>query len=336
MGSHYSHLSLDERRKIAKWREARMPISEIADRLGRDGSTVYRDLRRNYYDDKELPELNGYYALSAQDMYERRRAIHCKMIVHPDLKAAIEDRLKAGWSPEQIAGRMRLERHPIRVSHETIYRFAYSKDGRAEQFYRHLPEHHRRRRPRGYRRHQRGHIFDSQSLSCRPESISERTEFGHWECDLMMFRKESGKVNVTSLVERVSRYIIVMRNEDRTSKPIMEALINGLAPLPADARQSITFDRGTEFSAWQRLKDGIGAEAWFCDPQAPYQKGTVENTNNRLRRYLPRSTEPTALTNRYLKSICHRLNSTPRKCLGYRTPAEAFESKLMELQNQLG
>ncbi len=116
----------------------------------------------------------------------------------------------------------------------------------------------------------------------------------------------------------------------------MEALINGLAPLPADARQSITFDRGTEFSAWQRLKDGIGAEAWFCDPQAPYQKGTVENTNNRLHRYLPRSTEPTALTNRYLKSICHRLNSTPRKCLGYRTPAEAFESKLMELQNQLG
>lgn len=91
----------------------------------------------------------------------------------------------------------------------------------------------------------------------------------------------------------------------------MEALIQGLAPLPADARQSITFDRGTEFSAWKRLKDGIGADAWFCDPQAPDQKGTVENTNKRLRRYLPRSTEPTALTNRYLRSICHRLNATP-------------------------
>ena len=151
----------------------------------------------------------------------------------------------------------------------------------------------------------------------------------------MMFRKEHGKVNVTSLVERVSRFTVVMRNEDRQSKPIMESLIQGLAPLPADARQSITFDRGTEFSAWQRLKDGIGADAWFCDPQAPYQKGTVENTNNRLRKYLPRSTEPTALTNRYLKSICHRLNTTPRKCLDFRTPAEVFESKLMEIQNQL-
>jgi IS30 family transposase len=94
--------------------------------------------------------LSGYHALVAQDKYEARRAIHRKMIVHPELKAAIEDRLKAGWSPEQIAGRMRLERHPIRVSHETIHRFAYSKDGRAEQFYRHLPEHRRRRRPRGY------------------------------------------------------------------------------------------------------------------------------------------------------------------------------------------
>ena len=335
MGRCYPPLSLEERRKIDKWREAKMPVPEIADRLGRAPSTIYRELKRNTYDDSELPELNGYYCMTAQSKYERRRAIHRKMIVHPELKDAIEDRLKAGWSPEQIAGRMRLERHPIRVSHETIYRFAYSKDGREEQFYRHLPEHRRRRRPRGHRRHNRTHIFDVQSLSHRPEHVADRSEFGHWECDLMMFRKEHGKVNVTSLVERVSRYAVVMRNEDRQSKPIMDALIQGLAPLPADARQSITFDRGTEFSAWKHLKAGIGADAWFCDPQAPYQKGTVENTNNRLRKYLPRSTEPTTLTNRYLRSICHRLNSTPRKCLGYHTPAEVFEDKLIEIQNRL-
>lgn len=335
MGRCYPHLSLEERRKLAKWREAKMPVPEMADRLGRAPSTVYRELKRNYYHDKELPELNGYHALNAQDMYECRRAIHRKMIMHPELKAAVEDRLKAGWSPEQIAGRMRLERHPIRVSHETIYRFAYSKDGRDEQFYRHLPEHRRRRRPRGHRRHNRTHIFDVQSLSHRPDRISERAEFGHWECDLMMFRKEHGKVNITSLVERVSQFAVIMRNEDRQSKPIMEALILALVPLPADARQSITFDRGTEFSAWRHLKAGIGADAWFCDPQAPYQKGTVENTNNRLRKYLPRSTEPTALTNRYLRSICQRLNSTPRKCLGYNTPAEVFEANLMEIQNRL-
>lgn len=331
----HTELDLRERRTIEDMLNAKVSVSKIAAEIGRHRSTVYRELKRNHFSDKELPELNGYYCVTAQNMYEQRRAIHRKLVAHPDLKATIEDRPKAGWSPEQIAGRMRLERHPIRVSHETIYRFAYSKDGRDEQFYRHLPEHHRRRRPRGYRRHNRAHIFDTQSLSHRPECISERTEFGHWECDLMMFRKEHGKVNVTSLVERVSRYAVVLRNEDRQSKPIMEALIQGLAPLPADARQSITFDRGTEFSAWKHLKAGIGAHAWFCDPQAPYQKGTVENTNNRLRRYLPRSTEPTALTNRYLRSICHRLNSTPRQCLSYHTPAEVFEAKLMEIQNRL-
>ncbi len=332
MGSCYSHLTMEERRKIDKWHEAKMPVPEIADRLGRAASTIYRELTRNVYEDTEIPELDGYYGVTAQNAYERRRAIHRKMVVHPELKTAVEDRLKAGWSPEQIAGRMRLEHHPIRVSHETIYRFAYSKDGRAEAFYRHLPEHRKRRRPRGYRRHHRTHIFDSQSLSHRPERVSERNEFGHWECDLMMFRKEHGKINVTSLVERFSRYTVVLRNEDRQSKPIMESLIRGLAPLPADARQSITFDRGTEFSAWRKLTDGIGADSWFCDPQAPWQKGTVENTNNRLRKYLPRSTEPTALTNRYLGSICQRLNSTPRKCLGYRTPAEVFDKELLAIR----
>jgi len=122
---------------------------------------------------------------------------------------------------------------------------------------------------------------------------------------------------------------IIFSNLTQDSEPIMEALIAGLAPLPAEARQSITFDRGTEFSAWQRLESGMGAVSWFCDPQAPWQKGTVENTNGRLRKHLPRSTEPTALTNRYLRSICQRLNSTPRKCLGFRTPAEVFKANLL-------
>lgn len=179
MGRCYPHLSLEERRKIAKWFAAKMPAVEMADRLGRAPSTVTRELKRNRYVDAELSQLNGYHAVIAQDLYERRRSVRRKMITHPKLKAAIEDRLKAGWSPEQIAGRMRLERHPIRVSHETIYRFAYSKEGRAEGFFRHLPTHRLRRRPRGYRRSSRTQIFDAQSLSRRPERIAERREFGH-------------------------------------------------------------------------------------------------------------------------------------------------------------
>lgn len=330
MPRRYVHLDLNERRKLAKWREARIPMKEIALRLGRDASTLYREVRRNYFRDDELPQLNGYHAVNAQSASEDRRAVHRKMIVHPELKLAVVDALKSGWSPEQIAGRMKLEDHPVRVSHETIYRFAYSRTGQSEELYRHLPEHRRRRRPRNARR-QHGKRFPNElSIACRPDSVAKRHQFGHWECDLVMFRKEFGKANVTTLVERVSRFTVALKNNDRQSRPVMDGLINGLAPLPQEARQSITFDRGTEFSAWSYLKAGIGAKTWFCDPQAPWQKGTVENTNRRLRKYLPRETDPTPLTNRYLRSICDRLNATPRKCLGFRTPAEVFRDKLME------
>ena len=147
----------------------------------------------------------------------------------------------------------------------------------------------------------------------------------------MMFRKEFGTANVTSLVERVSRFTLLARNSDRQSKPVMEGLIEGLSPLPLPARRSITFDRGTEFSAWPYLQAGLGLQTWFCDPQAPWQKGTVENTNNRLRTWLPRRTDPTLLTQKQLRSISARLNATPRKCLGYQTPDEIFRAKLLEI-----
>lgn len=330
MGRCYPHLNLEERRMLAKWLEAKIPIKEIADNLCRAPSTIYREIKRNTYRDDELPQLNGYHAVNAQNTYEQRRAVHRKLIRYPDIMAAVRDGFDAGWSPEQIAGRMRLEHHPMRVSHETIYRYVYSKTGREEKFYRHLPQHRLRRRPRGKRRHHGRHFLDELAIAHRPEVIADRSQFGHWECDLVMFRKEFGKANVTSLVERVSRFAVVLKNPDRQSKPVIEGLIDTLSPLPAEARRSITFDRGTEFSAWQHLKDGIGVDPWFCDPQSPWQKGTVENTNNRLRRYLPRKSDPTALTNRYLRSICDRLNATPRKCLGYQTPAEVFRAKLME------
>ncbi|MGO4908799.1 IS30 family transposase [Pseudorhodobacter sp. W20_MBD10_FR17] len=330
MGRTYPHLDLEERRRLAKWLQAKLTVKEIAQNLNRAPSTIYREIRRNYYSDTELPELNGYHAVNAQDKYEQRRAVHRKLIRYPELMAAVRDGFGAGWSPEQIAGRMRLENHPMRVSHETIYRYAYSKDGRAEKFYIHLPEHRHRRRPRGTRKHHGRRFLDELAIAHRPSVIADRNQFGHWECDLVMFRKEFGSTNITTLVERVSRFAIVLKNPDRQSKPVMEGLIGSLSPLPANAHRSITFDRGTEFTAWRHLKAGLSVDPWFCDPQSPWQKGTVENTNSRLRRYLPRKVDPTAFTNRYLRSICDRLNTTPRKCLGYQTPAEVFREKLLE------
>jgi IS30 family transposase len=126
----------------------------------------------------------------------------------------------------------------------------------------------------------------------------------------MIFRKEYGNANIATLVERKSRYTVLFRNNDRQSKPIMGRLINELSALPHLARQSITFDRGFEFVSWRELEAGMGTKAWFCDPQAPWQKGSVENTNGRARKWLSREVDPLSITDRHLTEICNRLNST--------------------------
>lgn len=208
---------------------------------------------------------------------------------------------------------------PISVSHETIYQFVYSADGRKEGLWEYLPERRARRRPRHARR-RHGHRFPPElSILHRPDMIARRKQFGHWECD----------ANVTSLVKRVSRFTVLLRNNDRQSRAVMDGVIGVLQPLPQIARRSITFDRGTEFTEWAYLQAGIGSKAWFCDPQYPWQKGTVGNTNRRTRRWLPRDLDPLTLSDRDLVFICHRLNNTPRRCLGYKTPAEIFRQKLV-------
>ena len=235
---------------------------------------------------------------------------------------------RAGWSPQQIAGRLRLECGRPRVCHETIYRYVYSPEGQAQELGRHLPERRRKRKAR-YARKPRSLVFPERCMiRNRPQAVKDRQVFGHWEADLMIFRKEHGPANVATVVERMSRYTVIFRNNDRRSRPLMNRLIDLLSPLPRDARQSLTFDRGLEFVSWRELEKGLGAQAWFCDPQAPWQKPTVENTNRRVRRWLPRDTILLTIDPKEFGGLAQRMNATPRKCLGYRTPAEVFREEL--------
>jgi IS30 family transposase len=144
-----------------------------------------------------------------------------------------------------------------------------TKEGQDQQLARHLPERRRKRRPR-YARNQEACLSKRVRHPNRPETISSRSEFGHWEADLMIFRKENGAANVATVVERRSRYTLLFRNNDIRSKPIMNQLIRHLAPRPVQARQSLTFDRGLEFVSWRELERGMGTAAWFCNPQAPW------------------------------------------------------------------
>lgn len=292
MKTRYSHLTLADRRQIERWRQTRMSATEIAQRLGRHRSTIFRELRRNRYHDAELPHLNGYWGLVAQRFALGRRFQHRKLVRYPDLRERVTVCLRAGWSPEQIAGRMRLEAAALRVSQETIYQFVYSEDGRAAELWRHLASGRRKRR--GYRRRKRPPPKFAPELSIlfRPDAVAGRREFGHWECDLVHFRQKFGPANVTTLVERLSRFLVVLRNPEKRAKPIMTQIAAALRPLPRTARRSVTFDRGSEFVDWPHLQAEIGARTWFCDPQSPWQKGSIENANKRLRRWICRDTDP--------------------------------------------
>lgn len=335
MGRSFVQLNMDERRVIARMNEKKISQSEIARTLQRDRSTICRELRRNFWHDREGPIAEGYWHVTAQQMADDRRRRYRKLLRDPHLCAAVIDRLKDGWSPEQISGRLRIiSGSSARLSHETIYQFVYSPEGQDQQLARLLPERRRRRRPR-YARKPRSLVFPIEcAIRHRPETVNSRSEFGHWEADLMIFRKEHGSANVATVVERKSRYTVLFRNNDRRSKPIMDRLISHLVPLPAQARQSLTFDRGLEFVSWRELEKGMGTAAWFCDPQAPWQKGTVENTNKRVRRYLPPETIVLDVTNQEIRSLCERLNTTPRKCLGFQTPKEIFSQHLLAMERQ--
>jgi len=328
----HTELDLRERRAIEDMLNAKMPVSKIAVEIGRHRSTVHREIKRNRYCDDELPNLNGYYGMNAQRSATQRRARRRKLVRFEDLRQHVIKQLEIGWSPEQIAGRLQYDGQPLRVSHETIYAYVYGPDGQTEELARYLPHRRKKRQPRR-RRTPRGLVFPAdRSIHERPDYVKTRETFGEWEGDLMIFERAQGKANVASLVERKTRFAVLFRNNDRSTTHLMNRLMDVMEPLPQPARKSITFDRGIEFRNWRKLKPGIGTEAWFCDPQAPWQKGSVENLNKRARRYLPRDAPVAAVTNRDMKSICDRLNGTPRKCLGWRTPTEAFREELMKLR----
>ncbi|WP_437207057.1 IS30 family transposase [Planctomicrobium sp. SH664] len=334
MKKSYCHLSLDERRTIFKLLEAGKSKAEIAGILGRHRSTLFREVRRNsFYHEDHFN--NGYFHVNAHDMAAARRAKLCKLLRQPQLRDYIIQRLRDLWSPDQIAGHLRRLGFPdFYASHETIYAFIYSAEGRALNLYRYLKRCFKNRRKR-FRRQPRWHrgIPEHMGISHRPAIVKDRNDFGHWEGDLIIFRKDYGEANITCLVERKSRYCVLIKNPHRKSMTVMGQIRDHLSALPRHSRQTITFDRGPEFSAWGMLERHVEHGSYYCDPQAPWQKGTNENTNGRLRRYLPGDTNVNELSAADLRAISQHVNHTPRKCLDYRTPHEVFYNHVHQHQD---
>ena len=337
MGHCYRQLDDAERQTIYKLLGRKIPLTQIAKIVGRHHSTLYRELRRNYFHDREYPQYSGWFSRNATERARKRRYKRRKLERDRELRLHVIEKLEQHWSPEQIAGRLKL--CPVdksrfgRVCSETIYRFVYDRNNREMALYTLLARHRKIRRGLRGRKPRGSHIPLYCNIKHRPEVIANRETFGHWEADLVIFRRDYGKANITSLIERKSRYQVVIRNKDRNSSGVLGAIEEQLRPLPSQGRQSITFDRGTEFMAWKALHQSLGIKSYFCDTASPYQKGSVENANGRLRRYLPLETDLRTFENAALSAIALRMNNTPRQCLGYRTPDEVFNAELAQIES---
>ncbi|MGZ2483517.1 IS30 family transposase [Rhizobium pisi] len=219
----YTQITLADRRRLHQLVAAKVPVNEMARQLGRHRSTIYREIKRNTFRDRELPDYDGYYSTVAHDISKERRRRLRKLRRHPNLRTEIINQLEARWSPEQIAGRLLSEGLSlVRVCKETIYRFIYSKEDYGLGLYQYLPESRRKRRPLRSRKPRDGAFPATHRISQRPDFIGDRSQFGHWEGDLLIFERTLGHANVTSLVERRSRYTVLIKNPSRHSRPIMQ------------------------------------------------------------------------------------------------------------------
>ena len=316
-------LTLAEREEISRALVIGHSIRAIAARIGRAPSTVSREVNRN-------GGRLGYRANTADEAAWDRapRPKVCKLVENRPLARVVADKLRQLWSPEQIAGWLK-HTYPCdesqHVSHETIYRslFIQARGALKKELLEHL------RRTRGMRRSRHytqktaihGQIADAISISERPASADDRAVPGHWEGDLVF---GSGNSQIATLVERQTRYVMLVKLEGKDSQTVVNALIKNARKLPQELYRSLTWDRGTEMHAHKQFTMATDIQVYFCDPQSPWQRGSNENTNGLLRQYMPKGMDVSSFSQAQLNAIARQLNERPRKTLGFHTPAEMF------------
>ncbi len=323
MGECYGQLSLKERIEIYRLHAGGKSLRSIGAALGRPGSTISRELARNGR--RTSRWSGGYDAVRADALahWRRRRDKRFKLARQPDLRDLVRDRLAMGMSPEQIAGRLTLEHGRTIISHESIYRYVYYLSASKDYWHRLLPCRKYRRGWLGMRGGSpASFIKRRRSIAERPADATDRQAAGHWEADYMLFSTSGQALLVVH--ERRSRFTLLVRPPDRKADSTATYLASLLEDMPAQLRKTLTIDNGTEFAFHYRLTDQLGIETFFCDVHAPWQKGGIENAIGRLRRYLPRKTNLDATPDVDIARIIHAYNHTPRKCLDFKTPAEAF------------
>lgn len=323
MPKQYKHLSQDEREIIANLLSGGSSLGEIAKAVGRDRSTISRELNRN-----SPPERRRYVPCRAHARAcERKTNANKHERLKNDLvRQYVKDGLIKGWSPEQIAGRIRIDHPGQTINHETIYQYIYhpQNPNRLEMIQL-LRRAHKKRRNKGIgRKVRKATIPNRIPLDARPKSVENRHQSGHWEGDSLVSRKSKAALN--TLVERKSRLVLITKLLRKSADETNRAVIERLKKFPTKGRQTLTLDNGTENAKHEALSTRLGIKCYFARPYASWERGTNENANGLIRWYLPKGTDFRKITPEQIARIEYLLNSRPRKCLGYKTPSEVAAS----------
>ncbi|HDX8381082.1 TPA: IS30 family transposase [Aeromonas salmonicida] len=320
-----AHLTLSEREEIRAGLSAKMSIRAIARSLNRSPSTISREVQRNR-------GRRGYKAVDANNRANRmaKRPKLCLLERNLQLRNLVLEKLELKWSPEQISGWLRrtyLRQNMMQISAETIYKTLYfrSRSALHHLLVKHLRRSHSLRHGKRHtRKGERGtiNIVNGISIHERSKHIDNRRSFGHWEGDLVSGTNNS---HIATLVDRKSRYTVILKLNGKDAGPVNQALINKFQELPPKLRLSLTWDRGMELAKHLELTASTGVKVYFCDPQSPWQRGTNENTNGLIRQFFPKKTCLAQYSQQELDKVAAQLNSRPRKTLKFKTPKEVIE-----------
>jgi IS30 family transposase len=316
-------LSIKEREEISRGLRAEESIRSIARRLDRAASSISREIRRH-------GGSQSYRALraDARAWSRARRPKRCVLSTHGRLREQVAQWLSWLWSPQQIS-RALVITYPhddsMRVSHETIYRTLYvqARGALKKELIAHLRTQRSRRRPHGAEGPQGGSIHGELCISDRPAEVEDRAVPGHWEGDLLCGSKNS---QIATLVERRSRFVMLVKVPDKDSVNVARALARHVRRLPQSLRRTLTWDRGIEMAAHARFSLATNMQVYFCDPYSPWQRGSNENTNGLLRQYFPKRTDLSVHSQAHLDKVAAQLNGRPRQTLGWRCPAETLDT----------
>jgi IS30 family transposase len=314
----YKHLSIEEREYIYLQRYAGQSYSQIAKAINRHPSTVMRELKRNW----DIVAIKKYSPSSAQRQYEKRisKAHKRYRLKSPEIRQYVYQHLKDGWSPEIISRRLTMDHPDLSINHESIYQFIYKH---RDMWIPLLARGRKHRRKRGTKRGKRHLIPNRIGIEHRSEEANSRLEIGHWEADTIVSKKSLPVLQV--MVERKTRYVRISKMKARRAKDMRSHLIHHLSHLPTYMRKSVTFDNGAENCEHTRLREVLGMQTFFCNPYHSWEKGSVEQVNGLIRRYFPKGTDFSKISSYQVKQVEKRLNTRPRKCLGYKTPLEVLE-----------